>query len=466
MSADISRIHLLLERGRPKEAEGLLHESLAKWPDQSELHLLHSRALRDLGRPKESEEAARRAIGLDPEWGVPHEALAMAMIESGKWNEAEAAIKEAQAIDGDDADRRAILARIYSERNKNAIALEHAQAGLEIDPDHDACRFFQGVLLARLGRHEEADHTAAGLLADDPDASYNHSARGWILLERNAYAEAKMHFLEALRLEPENEDARMGLARSLQHQSPVLGWFLRLIIRVDRVPMHWMIAAIALVIFVFPKLLEGPGKPPALHIVNQVLQVGLGLFFYSALAARPLFDGLLACSKEGRMALTRREMQAVAWCTLPLLAGVALTVMWLFKGAKNLPYQGIVMISLAVVLHEAFTCRHPWVRRRLLAFSAAIGALALWIAAGPFFILDPMRDGIIAKLPEYMRAGIAARTISASELPAEFRAEFGKFLQFRNWAFIYPALLVYFAAAYADNLSSALLRRAPDEDED
>lgn len=460
MSANIPRIHLLIERGRLKEAESLLLESLAKSPDDSYLHLLHCRALCDLERPKEAAEAARRAIGLDPESGLPHEMLARAMLESGRLNEAEAAIKEAQALDGDDADRRAMLARIYSDRGKHAKALEHAEAGLEIDPDHDSCRFFKGVLLARLGRHEEADSAAADMLADDPDASYNHSARGWILIERGSFSEAKMHFLEALRLDPENEDARIGYARSIQHQNPALGWFLRLIVRMERLPMHWLLAVCVLIIIVLPKYLEGNDKPLILHILSKTLRTAASLFFYASLAAQPIFDCLLALTKEGRTALSGREMQAVRWSVLPLIAGVVMTMMWLFGGAKGVPYQGLALVSAAVFLHEAFTQRHPWVRRRLIGLSAGVGAAAAWIAAGPYLVLDPMREELIAKLPEL------AKSLKAKEIPKEFLSDFERFLRFRNWALIYPSLALYLSAAFSDSITNALLRRAPDENDD
>ena len=453
MSDNIPRIHLLIDRGRFKEAESLVLESLAKWPDHSTLHLLHCRVLCDLERPKDAAEAARRAIGLDPHSGVPHELLARALLESGKLNEAEAAIKEAQSLDGDDADRRAMLARIYSDRSKHAKALEHAEAGLAMDPDHDACRFFRSILLARLGRHEEADNAAVDMLSDDPEESSNHSARGWILLESRAYEKAKMHFLEALRLDPENDDARIGLARSLQHRNPLLGWFLRLLISVERLPVYFMLGAAVLIIVVLPKYLEGNDSPVHLHILSKALRTALSLYFYAALAAQPLFDCLLALSKEGRMALSRFEMQAVRWSALPLVAGVIMTFMWVFSGAKHVPYQGVALVSLAVVIHEAFTCRHPWARRRLLALSAALGAVAAWITVGPFLVLEPMRQELLPKLAE----------LRAKNPPKDLAEKAEQFLRFRSWAFVYPSLVLYLAAACSDNIANFLLRRAPDE---
>ena len=141
-------------------------------------------------------------------------------------------------------------------------------------------------------------------------------------MERGAAAEAKMHFQEALRCNPENEDARLGLARALQTQHPVLGWLLRLIIRAGKIKWGTLIVVAGIVFIVLPRYLQGSGVPFILVLLGQVLRVGMALFFYISLATRPLFDSLLALSRERRLAVSTRENNAVAWCVLPQLAGL------------------------------------------------------------------------------------------------------------------------------------------------
>ena len=463
MSADISKIQILIARGRFKEAEAMLRDALAREPDDADLHIGLSHTLRMLERPKEAEEAARRAIGLDADSGYPHEVLAHALIDSSKWSEAEAAIEQANVLDGEDADRRGLLAKISMERGKNAESLAHAEAGLAIDPDHDLCRLFRGMALGKLGRHEEADETAKDLLSDDPDDSYNHSARGWILMERGAAGEAKMHFQEALRIDPENEDARLGLARSLQQQHPLLGWLLRLVVRVGKIPFGTQVVVAMIVAVVAPRFLLGSDKPLFLIWLGQIVRIAFALFFFIVVAARPIFDSLLALSRDGRLALSHREMQAVRWCILPMLAGLAYMGFWVATGGKSVPYQGLSLIATAALLHEGFTTRHPWVKRRMLGISALAGLVSLWATFAAPVVLKPVAERLLAKIstfPETVR-----NSKDRAKLPADIAADLEHMLRVRNWAFIYPALLLYLAAAFSDEISTALLRRAPDESE-
>lgn len=446
MSSEYAKLRFLLERGRYQEAEALIREALAKEPDDASLHLHLARVLNHLERPKEAEAAARSAIGLDPDSGFPHEVLAEVLISSANWKGAEEAVAQATALDGDDPDRRAILARVASERRRYQACLEHAGAGLAMDPDHDACRFYRGVALGRLGRHDEADEASLGLLGDDPEDSSNHTARAWILMERNSDEEAKRHFQKALRIDPDNEDARSGLAVCLQRRNPLLGWLLRAILAVERVPFMKLLAGMVLVGIVLPNFLKGEGRPEVLKLAGTIIRTVVFSFFYVAVAAQPLFDAVLFASRQGRDALGRYESRAVRWSVLPLLAGLAYLAIWVAGGGKSIPVSAIGMLCASTLLHEAFSNRHPWVRRRLLVVAGVACGFALWFVLGREWLLRPLIEEI----------GTVKTT---DELVSRLR----EFLQLLNRAFVYPALVIYMLTAYSDHLANALIRRAPDE---
>lgn len=457
MNIDSVHLNFLLQRGRFKEAEAILRSLLAKEPDDAYLHMDLSRVLCRMDRPKDAEESARRAIGLDPESGIPYEVLAEALLASSNLKDAEQAVHQAVAMDGFDADRRAILARIYQERDRQEVSLEHANEGLAIDPDHEVCRFFRALALGRLGRHEEADQTALALLSDDPDDSTNHSARGWILLERNAVPEAEMHFQEALRLDPENEDARMGLARSLQQGNPVLGWLLRLMIALGRVSVFKAMVVGVLFGIVLPNFLKGKGQPEILRTAGLVIGASFMLFFYLLLVARPLFDVILALSRRGRLALGPYEMRAVRWCVLPLLAGLGYLGLWLANGGKSFPFAGVGWLSTTALLYEGVTNRHPWARRRLLAIAGAACAASLWFSVGPSIILKPLVNEVASQLVQ------AKEERGEKEALKALANRFDDLMRLKTRAFLYPALLIYLIAVYSDDIAGALKRRAPDE---
>jgi len=446
MSSEHAKLRFLLERGRYPEAEALLRNELAKEPDDATLHLHLARVLNHLERPKEAEAAARSAIGLDPESGFPYEVLAEVLISSANWKGVEEAVARANALDGDDPDRRAILARVSSERRRYQTCLEHAEAGLEMDPDHDACRFFRGVALGRLGRHDEAEEASLGLLGDDPEDSSNHTARAWILMERNADEEAKRHFQEALRIDPDNEDARSGLAVCLQRRNPLLGWLLRAILAAERLPFMKLLVGMVLVGIVLPTFLKGEGRPDSLKIAGTILRSVVFSFFYVTVAAKPLFDAVLFASRQGRDALGRYESRAVRWSVLPLLAGLFFLADWVAGGSKSIPVSAIGLLCASTLLHEAICSRHPWVRRRLLVVAGVACGFALWFVLGRQWLLRPLIEQI-------------GSVKSTDELVSRLK----EMIQLMNRAFVYPALVIYMVTAYSDHLANALIRRAPDE---
>lgn len=457
MSSEHAKLRFLLERGRYQEAEALIRNELAKEPDDAYLHLHLARVLNQLERPKEAEAAARSAIGLDPESGYPYEVLAEVMISSANWKGVEEAVAKANVLDGDDPDRRAILARVASERSRYQACLDHAEAGLAMDPDHDACRFFRGVALGRLGRHQEADEASLGLLGDDPDDSSNHSARGWVLMERNADEEAKRHFQEALRIDPDNEDARTGLAVCLQRGNPLLGWLLRAILAVDRLPFMKLLFGVVLVGIVLPNFLRADGRPEELKLVGTFLRTTVFSFFYVIVVAKPLFDAVLFTSRQGRDALGRYEARAVRWSVLPMLAGLVYLGIWAAGGGKSVPVSAIGLLCASTLLHEAFSNRHPWVRRRLLGVAAVACICALWFLLGPLWLFRPFIEEI-RELTISLKSEIDAAA-AREKLVSLLR----EFLQLRNRAFVYPALVLYLLTAYSNHLGNALVRRAPDE---
>lgn len=456
MSIETAHFSFLIERGRFAEAEALLRAALAKDPDDAGLYLHLSRVLARLERPKEAQDAARRAIGLEPDWALPHEVLAEALINSSNLKEAEEAVNSAMALGGEDADLRALLARIFLDRNKPEISLEHATAGLAINPEHDTCRFFRTIALGQLNRHDEADESALGLLSDDPDDSTNHSARGWILLERNAFPEARMHFQEALRIDPDNEDARMGLVRCLQQGNAVLGWFLRLILRIGKVSFPKLMGIVIIFGIVLPTFLKSEGQPEFLRIIGLVIRTAFLLFFYVAMAARPLFDCILWVSRDGRLALGPYETRAIRWCCLPLLAGFFYLGLWVVGGSKSIPFTGVGWMATAELFYEGFCNRHGWVRRRLLGIAAVACGAALWFSVGQPILLKPIARKVVSNAEAFARknGGVTEK---------ELRSSLEHLMRARNWAFVYPAFLLFILASYSHEVASALERRAPDE---
>lgn len=456
MSREHAKILLLAERGRWKDAEVLIRGELAKFPESPELYLHLAEVLCGMDRPKEAAESARTAIGLAPDDGYPHEVLARALIESSNWKAAERAVGDARSLDGDNADLRSIVARVRLEQGRHQECLDEAESGLALDPDHDTCRFFRGVALGRLGRHEEADHQALGLLSDDPDDTFNHAARGWILLERNATAEARMHFQEALRLDPENDGARSGLARSLQQGNPILGWLLRATIGLGRIPFVKLLLGALILGVLLPRFLLMDGTPVVAKLVGQVLKAAVMSFFYLAVVVEPLFGALLFLKREGRNCLGFHQTRAVRWSLLPLVAGLVYLIIWMGSGARAVPFVAIGLLCSSALLHAAFSISHPRVRKKMLIFAGAGCAVAAWFLVGPVLLLGPML-GDLARSVSAFKAGGDSREI-ATALSERVK----EILWVTKLGFTFPALALYVVTGYSGNIAEMLARRASD----
>lgn len=269
--------------------------------------------------------------------------------------------------------------------------------------------------------------------------------------------EARMHFQEALRLDPDNEDARMGLASALQQGNPVLGWLLRLMIALNRISVYKVIVLAVFFGIVLPNFLKGKGHPEFLRTAGQFISASFMLFFYLVLVARPLFDVILALSRKGRAALGPYEMRAVRWSVLPLLAGFVYLGLWLASGGRSLPFAAVGWLSTTALLYEGVSNRHPWVRRRMLGIAAVAGAASLWFSVGPSIILTPLVKQVVLQLVQ------AREKRGGKDALKDLANQFKNLMRLKNQAFLYPALLIYLIAVYTDEIAEALKRRAPDE---
>lgn len=417
------KIDLLLQQGRHAEAEAAIREDLRDSMDDPMLFVLLSIALRAQEKYHDSEDAARQAIGIDPELDVAWWSLAQTQLERRERKAALESVNKALSIDPHDADYFALKARILSESDKENEALEAAEAGLAIEPENDNCRFFRSILLANLGRHDEAAAESAGLLADDPEDAGNHSAAGWVMAQRGDGRGAQQHFIEALRIDPESEDAREGLAFSLKLSNPILGALLRMLIALDRLPMIPALIGTIVLLQLCDHLADSD-YPAPLPQIGYGLRIALVLFFVISLAINPLFDLVLYSSRRTRHALSTEKMRSIKWLIVPLLLGFALVTLWIAGGARSLPFHGAAWFAVARLISEAFDTGNDWARRRMHALSMAAAAVALWVLFVGVVLAPQWKREMVAKIGTMMEEDQAEQDAKSGtgEAPSEAKA--------------------------------------------
>ncbi|MFT5465057.1 MAG: tetratricopeptide (TPR) repeat protein [Verrucomicrobiales bacterium] len=456
MFFEYPHIEILFSLGRLEEAEAAIREALKENIEDADLYSMLAIVLVDQNKPKQGEDAAREAIAMNPESDLAHFTLARALLERNKYREARLAIEESLRLDPDDANYHGLLARIHLERNRSKESLAASNAGLEIDADNETCRFYRGLALSKLGKDEDANTESMGLLSDSPDDSYNHSGRGWVLYQGGDAKGAKLHFIEALRINPENEDARIGLTEALKIGNPIVGWILRGLVAIGRIPMWWVIGGLVLGIFGAQHLRDSDNA--ILMTIGQVFRVALWGFMLISVVVEPFFNLILMTTRSGRLALSRDQRHAVWWSLIPLLIGIVGFVWWTTKATSHPPSSALIWFASARVLSEIFETNNPWVRRWMAAAAVLVTGVAIWVEVSTFFL--------ISEFVQTLKA-LAAQARASPENGATreaFVEEVRRHVQMRKWMVHYPVMAGALLAVFSEDLRKWLHGRAPDSE--
>ncbi|MCD6052641.1 MAG: Tetratricopeptide 1 repeat-containing protein, partial [Verrucomicrobia bacterium] len=310
MSAHYERATVLLDQHRFEDAVKELKLATVEEPDCPFTYGLLAICLGRLERYEQAIEVAAKVIELAPDLSYSHYIRALVHVWRGNLAEGREAANEAISLSPETAEYYGVLARIEFESSNWAKAVAAADQGLMLDPAEDVCLHYRSLSLSKLGRREEAEQGINTLLVHNPEDSHTHIARGMLYLEQGDAAHAKKHFLESLRLDPTNEEARHGLVNALNARHFIFGRALQLLLYLD----HFRASALWLMIIgaiVAVRMLDRLVKTyPDAYAIAFVIKV----IFFSTLilivVAQPLFDIILRLDREGRLALTENRLRA------------------------------------------------------------------------------------------------------------------------------------------------------------
>ncbi|TSA83046.1 tetratricopeptide repeat protein [Deinococcus detaillensis] len=229
-----SRILVLLDLGRPREAAAETTRALAHDPDNPTLWRLLSQIYTELDDFPQALDAAQRAVSLDPTeshlhlrlglslWNAQVQGLTFGRFRrwSGAWKAAEpalAAVREALRLDPDNADALASLAQLHLMMNQPKQAHERAAAALHLEPQHRMAQIFLAQALLELRRLKEAEELLRALLSDDPNFAPALNLLARVSLRQGRAEEACAAALAAIRLDPANAAAQEQF-RALVHE--------------------------------------------------------------------------------------------------------------------------------------------------------------------------------------------------------------------------------------------------------
>lgn len=311
MSQHIDRGRVLLGIGQSAKAETEFRRSLVEDPDDPIAHALLAESLNAQDKAARATTEAQKAIGLDPELDVAYAALARSLRLRGLNGEALEAIGRAISLNPSDADHRVLRAFVLANLRRAEESLEEVNAALSLDPRNSTALAIKPSVLRLLRRREEADAASLEALHQHADDAKSHVARGWVLLEQGNATEARAHFRDALRLDPNNAAAVAGLKNSIKATSLFYRWFLAYLFHIRQ--------------FLWARFSRADAEDPA-SLTRVLCRTGrLLLFAFVMSIVVPISNLALRLHPDGRLTLNKADKRA-SNLMLVCLAAIAISV--------------------------------------------------------------------------------------------------------------------------------------------
>jgi predicted O-linked N-acetylglucosamine transferase (SPINDLY family) len=204
----------LLQEGKPKAAAASLEAWLREHPSDAQGWFLRGACHHVLKELREAADAFSRSLSLDPANPEAHLAHVAVLREMCEPRAALAAIQAALRHLPEDPRIAYASAVCHEDVGDDQQALAEYDRALRTSPPHADALHNRGLLLARLGRLEEAETNQRRFVDAHPGEVRAHSGLADVLLARARNAEALACLEKVLQLDPANFSAflRKGVA--------------------------------------------------------------------------------------------------------------------------------------------------------------------------------------------------------------------------------------------------------------
>jgi tetratricopeptide (TPR) repeat protein len=365
MNAHHERAFVLFQQSRFEEAVAELQRAIEQEPEEAFHYALMGLCLGRLNRGQAGMEAVRKAIEIAPDDGYVHFVLAMLHIERGARKEARESVLTAIELDPDDANNYGLLARIEFESKNWEKAIEAADEGLRLDPGQDVCRHYRSLTFTQLGRKEEAENDFSAMLEKEPNDPCTHAAQGWYFLHQGDATNARRHFLESLRLDPTNDEARDGLAHALKARYFLFGWILQALLYLNRFR-GWALLIFFLALgFGMERMNRFARAHPDWYLYFWLLEAGIWTVLIAIAIADPLFDLVLRLDPEGRHTFSEVQIRASNWNAVCFVVALGFGFLWAFKGSGLAAKLAFATLWVTGAIAATASSSAGWVRTRM-----------------------------------------------------------------------------------------------------
>ncbi len=398
------------ERGRLLRSQRRTDDAIEAFKQALEIDANHSESYTMLalcwtekeGCAEQANDAARRAVAIEPESAFARAILALTLHnaakagQKGKLNEALIVAKEAVALDPDLDVAYAVQASIHLQLEQRAEAEVEAKHALALNPDNTMA----GEILsaALLLQRKESDNSTLieAQLRRTPDDDSAHSSAGWQALMSGDHKTANKHFTEALRLNPMNEHARLGLIESFRARSKPYQLQLRFANYMNQFTSGKQ-TAIMIGGFIFYKIAYNSVSTFSPFLGNVILGCWLVFALWSHLA-RGLGTFFIVFDRFARRALRTFEKWegiAVGGC---IFLSLATLLAGLIIGAQTGGHLALIFLFAGICNAAAFTNDHHLGKYVYFAAAALTIFAAFYNTTGIFFPSELPLEGLLFSL--------------------------------------------------------------------
>lgn len=369
----LERAHLLMAHDRPEEAEKTLRGWLAENPEDDRAMAFLARALFFQDRNDEAVEVARAAVGLDPDDSYNHWIHARALACRNDTKEALAAIEEAIRIDPDEPRSYSLKAMLLSGMSRNEEALEAIDTALSLTPEEADLLTNRAMILNALNRPGEAKAAVEASLRLSPDQSDSHTEMGWAHLRDGNAKAAANSFMEALRIDPEDDRARAGIVEALKARIPLYRWILNFFFWLGSMSSRarW---GVILGLYFGSKILKAVARtnPEYQPFLYPLLGIYI-VFIFLTWTASPLCNLFLRMHPVGKHALDADDKLASSLVGLLLLSCIIMGIAGAVLSIPALMISGLAGLLYMIPLSGAFQFSAGPVRKKMMIFTSGIG---------------------------------------------------------------------------------------------
>ncbi|MEP6748493.1 MAG: tetratricopeptide repeat protein [Bacteroidota bacterium] len=393
MNIILDQAKLLLDQGRPKDAEVKIKQFLQQEPNNDYALSLLARCLYDRKQYDEGLEVIEDAISFAPTESFYFYLHAFGYYQKNNNNLAADSLNKAIQLNPYHAEYYGLLAFVLLGDKKFNEALDKANEGLAVEAESITCLNARALALNKLKKTDEAIATMKHALAQDPDSEFTHNTIGWNLLERGKHKDAAMHFREALRINPLMQNAQSGLKEALKSKIPPYKWLLQYSFWVNNQGKKLKRAMPIILYVVFRLLITAFSQNSATIAMAWVLGGIYLLFVVGSWTMNSIANFFLLFHPDGKYALTNTERWSAISVVAAMCSGFVILALALFTAiGRGTAYEdaffaaGLVCLSLALPLGEIdYPVRFKKVDKRNLFSLLLTGVGFLSLLSAVFF---------------------------------------------------------------------------------